>query len=635
MLKIKQLISAALAAVCIFTALPSLAEDVQPSPQYSVSEAPEQSSSPRQVRLVTELTGTGSPELQSDPADRMELIRYFREETENFTNKIDVSSYDIRLADLGTDVQAIQAQAQAIYELLAYCSPRSYYLLADNGTYLYFNSGYEEREDGVYLTWIKPYYFIGSYDSSWNFDQSSITEQLRSEIAQRQETLDNEVKYVWFFLNDGMTDTEKLVAIQYALNLRYTYSYEDFQKPLAERRNNTALQLVENKKGMCLAFATLFNYIAMENGITETGFVSSKDAYGNDYHTWNIVKASTPYTDSVPHWYHIDVTWDNTINDGYGCTSMAYFFLSTEKTNESHNLYDEDGVQIVFSPSEEEIMKYTGEPTGTAFDDALWHDSATVLVPYAEKWYFILHQSGKDNPSVLMRFDPYANEEDSYIMRYDPAADDDGLYTELFRFSEEWQNGDNVLDHSYTGLGIVNGILYFNSPKKIHSYNILTGEIGTEITLPLADGYSVFSSFIYGNTLYYGISPDDNPTNQEVQFGGTHKLADVAVSDAKIYNNNLVLKISTYSASPDPKNIWLTVKDGDKYIVERRTVDSHSDHQSSWFTIPLQNSSVDDPPVIYVWDDNMRPYISSFCIDRTIYKYSSGGAVPVTEHDPL
>ncbi len=580
------------------------------------------------VRLVSDITGIDSISLQDDNDTKNALLEYFRAETEAFSQMIDVSNYNIKVAEPNDpqDYDSLDAQAKKIYELLVFSSPRSYYLMQDNGTYAYNLFDYDFRSDGTYLTFIEPVYFIDVYDQNNKIDPSKV-EAIRPIVEEKQKTLDNEVKYAQLFINYGMTDTEKLAALQYMINLRYSYSYEDFLKPSNEQKNNTAIQLVENKTGMCLAYATLFNYLAMEVGISDTGFVTSKDSNGNDYHTWNLVKAKTPAAGNVPHWYHIDVTWDDTINEGYGRTGMAYFFLSTDKINESHNIF-ENGRQTVFAPTEEEIQKYTGEPTDTTFDDALWHNSATVMVPYAEKWYFIIHQSDAEHPSVLYRYDPRG-------------TTDSERYTELFTFKEEWMNGNQVLDHSYTGLGLVNGVLYFNCPTSIHSYDLINGKPGKEIKIDLPQGYDIFSSYIAGSTMYYGINLTNNPNNEEIKFGGTYKLADITMADAKLRNNHLVFKLDTYAPENKSENVTVIIKDGSRLLVENRKVNSYiptlgsdttgADPQSSWFTFDLEETDADNPPVIYIWGDNQKAFISYFCIDNKIYRHNGNGGADVID----
>lgn len=640
----KRITAAAITLSLSLSTVTALAEAPDSIGTTVVSSAAETSPSSEPVMLLSSITGIDSLSLQSDTVNdtRNEILDKFRDETENFTESINLSKFNIKVYDeplegTNEDYALLDSETKKIYETLVYNSPRSYYLMQSNGQYGWYGFDYTFKNDGVYLRTIDPYYYIGEHDDYGYLDVNSVNKE---EVAKKQQLLDNEVEYARLFINYGMSDTEKLVALQYFLNLRYDYSYEDFEKPLSERQNNTAIELVENKKGMCVAFATLFNYLAMEvAGITDTGFVTSKDEYGNDYHTWNIIKAATPKTDDKPYWYHIDVTWDNTLNQGYGITSMAYFFLSTEKSKAAHDLFDESGKQTVFAPSEEEIMRYTGEATGTFFDEALWHNSATVMVPHANKWYFILHQSGKDEPAVLYRYDPHAEGDDQY--------------EELSRFKEEWKNGSTVYDHSFTGLGIINGVLYYNCPKHIHSYDLVTNadretpEIGTidmttktddEGNKLLPEGYSLFSSYTNGGTLFYGIRKDDNPLNEDVSRGGIYKITDVAVADAKLHDGALVVKIDTFPAgliqnppASEPKDVWVTVKNNGELKTVHRKVDSLKDPQSSWFTIPLDEIDPDEPPVLYVWDENMKPYITNFCIGNDVFIHNGkGGAGRVT-----
>lgn len=560
------------------------------------------------VRLTSDITNMTPVTIMSN-GEQSDLLSYFREETENFSQEIDLTPYNIILADADeytVTEDDLNARFKKIYELLVYNSPRSYYLMRDNGTYNY-QVLYNADDDGnIYVESVYPEYCLDVYTNG-SIDQAKV-EALRPQVEQKQALLDNEVKYVQLFINYGMTDTEKLVAIHYALGLRYDYDYDSFTKPLSERKNNTAISLIENKTGLCVAYATLFNYIAMQSGIEDTGFVTSVDENGNDYHTWNLVKAATPATGFDERWYNVDVTWDDTISEGFGTSSMAYFFLSTEKINESHNIYDKSGKQIVFAPTEEEITNYLGEPADSTFDDALWHHSATLIVPYSGKWYFILHQSDETHPAVLYEYNPYK-------------FDMDERYKVLFKFKEEWKNGDKVLDHSYTGLGVINGKLYFNCPKKIHSFDLLTAKEGDAVSVDLPDGYSIFSSYIIGNTILYGICPDNNPTNEVPVKGGQVTPEEISLSEMKISNNKLIFKVDTNYSESDPHEVLVTVRDRDDLISEKRIIDSYADPHNSWFTIELNNTSVTNPPIVYVWDKNMKPVTDFFCLGNTVYKH--------------
>lgn len=69
-----------------------------------------------------------------------ELITRFRTATENFEEEIYVG-------DLG--IKYDEANYQALYELLVFSSPRSYYLLNDNGEYRYFDPFYNETDGNL------------------------------------------------------------------------------------------------------------------------------------------------------------------------------------------------------------------------------------------------------------------------------------------------------------------------------------------------------------------------------------------------------------------------------------------------------------------------------------------------------
>lgn len=623
MLNVKHMISAALAAMLAFAAVPALAMESSSSnnASYETAEeaydpdAPIPGTPTRQVRSINDLYGENDISLSSSSGSYgiPLLLERFRTETENFSDMIDVSDLDIKLADLdkADDSGYIQSQAAALYELLVFCSPRSYYLLNGAGEYMYYRFPSETRGDGIYLTGIRPYYYIGSYSDN-RFDPESITPELREEIEHKQKLLDDEVSYISSFIDDDMTAFDKLLIIQYALNMRYDYAHDELEKPMDERQCNRAVDLIENKKGLCTAISTLYNYIAMENGITDTGFVSSEYSDGSYYHTWNIMKLPVPGGNGEEKWYNIDVTWNETINEGYGLTDLDFFLLSTEETNETHNIFDEG----IFAPTEDEVEAALGGETGEEYDDALWHSNMSMMVPYSGEWYFILHRSGSEKPSVIMRYDPKLH-------------GSNGAYTEIYSFEGEWKNGNTVLNRSWSGLGLANGVLYFNTPEKILSYDIATGTAGSEIEVPVREGYSIFSSYVYKNRLYYGISPNYTTTDQRPVEGGSTVITSAAVSPAELTSEG-VLSLDI-SVEPDADGVFVAVKDGPAYRVEHIPAADCSDAGDVSISITLENSSAEAPPVIYVWDDKMRPYISGYSINGVIYRYENGGAVPAAD----
>ena len=227
MLNIKHMISAALAAMLAFAAFPALAMESSSSnnASYETAEeaydpdAPIPGTPTRQVRSINDLFGENDISLSSSSgSDGIPLLlERFRTGTENFSDMIDVSDLDIKLADLdkADDSDYITSQVKTIYELLVFCSPRSYYLMNSAGLY-HFSYWPDTRKDGMYLKSIFPTYYIEAYDENGSFDPESITPDLRDEIERKQKQLDDEVSYVSSFIDDDMTAFDKLLIIQYA-----------------------------------------------------------------------------------------------------------------------------------------------------------------------------------------------------------------------------------------------------------------------------------------------------------------------------------------------------------------------------------------------------------------------------------
>lgn len=108
--------------------------------------------------------------------------------------------------------------------------------------------------------------------------------------------------------------------------------------------NRNALEMLDDKKGVCTSYATLFQAFmnkldipcVVVLGTCDSGYGPS---YKVGYHAWNLVKVGL-------WWYHIDITWmDNTeIDYRYFLKSTKYYknvghFTFDSLDNKSHLLW--------------------------------------------------------------------------------------------------------------------------------------------------------------------------------------------------------------------------------------------------------------------------------------------------------
>lgn len=155
-------------------------------------------------------------------------------------------------------------------------------------------------------------------------------------------------------VDDRMSDVEKMLAVHDYMLLHYeydlTYSIYDAQ------------EFFENKRGVCSAYASAFQWVMEELGIPCT--IVTSDAMD---HAWNLVRVKG-------NWYHIDVTWDDPVSDTYGRAWHDYFMLSDKAIGDSvHGHYDWDAPY----PAKD-----------TTYDTYPWTCAASPMQYYQGAWYW-------------------------------------------------------------------------------------------------------------------------------------------------------------------------------------------------------------------------------------------------------
>lgn len=529
------------------------------------------------------ITRSASPGTRSNTGNKT-LIEHFREQTESFAERIDISEYNIT-----------EAEFESVYEMLVFCSPRSYYLTAENGTYRYYYPDLSENENGETIaTVLYPIYQLDIYDKNENIDPEKL-EALKPEIEANRELFDSYVRRISQYINPAAKDSEKIIRYHNSIDITFSYATEELSKPLEERKHNNVISFIKTRKGLCQVYAIFFNYLLMQEGF-DTGFVTSYDQYGHAYHTWNLVKITTDAThDNTPHWYHADTTWNDLQHDGFGLTYMKYLLQSDSKIRESHHEIWKDDLYITYPELNIE--------TSTAFDNAHWHDAVSQIVIYGGKWYYIEHRPNEEFSSALCSYDPRAEE----------GTQEETVYT----FNDKWYTDASKTTYynlTASGLGRMSGHLYFNGPDKIYSYDIHSGDVTVVDSPQLPEGYSMTSCYIQGTIIHYGISTLENGQLADTIEGGTVRLSILAFSEATIRDNTLSIRFATDPECEHTHEVMFYVQDGDTFRLWNKVVDG-----IEYVNIPLESEI---PPTLYIWDENMTPYTTFYYIDGEYYDYN-------------
>lgn len=525
------------------------------------------------------------------------LLELFRTETENLSPAIDISSYGITVDRLGS-----------IYETLVYCSPRSYYLTADNGLFYYWyyddkygDTSYPESER--YVQYILPVYQLEIYD----FDESFIKDPNRyyytyedaiiysydkalalyPTIQQNQIEFDIRLRKLLSDASPYTSLEERLSTYHNAVCSQYTYAYSELSKPINYRRYNTAYLLLTEGKGLCEAYSSLFNYILMNMGLDTAFRISYCEGSATPYHIWNMVyMPSSEFGNNEAGWFNIDLTWNELNGYDGGSSEMMYFLTSDDYINESHHAgIDIDGkeLNVYYDPAE----------TSLELDNVPWRTSASQIAYKDHRLYYIDASSITEGDAGL------------YCM------DENGV-TEIYTYKISWGEFQGI----FTNIGIIHDRLYFSSHDTIYSYPINPNSESDieKIFIESDAGIYIYTIKVYGGTIEYVVS--DSLANSKSYYLtiGKPDITAGACTITSQSNGTRLMTIPIRCAKQDiGSKIFCAIKGK---TIQAQNYVTTSENGSITFTL-----EPGEKPVLYLWDDKMRPLVMDYTLDGKTYSH--------------
>lgn len=316
---------------------------------------------------------------------------------------------------------------------------------------------------GEYIFYVPRYFYVGSSIGLESENGYLTTLSFTySETAERDiEIYREEISRLVRLSDESWTDLE--IALFYHDYICSAYKYD------TNLNIYDAFTLITEKEGVCQANALLYTELLSMCGVP-VKFVSSKKMA----HAWNMVQIDG-------EWYHVDITWDDPVNDRYGLASHKFFLLSDSKmTKNKHYGW------MVFA---EDIYC-----TSTKYDNYFWQQSESPFVPFKDNWYYV-------GPSS------------SGFALYRTDLKNKG--SEMMSFSDVWKTSYySSWDGVYSGLGVFNNMLVFNTPDQIIAYDVNT----ESSTVLFSEDYSsrcIFGLFAEDNICYHlNSSPD--PVRQSI-----------------------------------------------------------------------------------------------------------------------
>lgn len=206
--------------------------------------------------------------------------------------------------------------------------------------------------------------------------------------------------------------------------------------------------------GVCQAYAYLYQYLFCKRGVE--CYTVSSSSMG---HAWNLIRINGKY-------YHIDVTWDDPVNDYFGQARHNYFLLSDKRISDENHRHTGWNMSSLVA-------------NDTTYDSAYWVDVDTPIYISGDYRYFCAN-------SALVRYHARTGStEKLYQLGYWKLPGTSAFYTDIF-----------------TGLSVYEDRLVFNSYSSILTYDLYTGAVETVFTENTAGG-SIFGSLCTGNTVTY------------------------------------------------------------------------------------------------------------------------------------
>lgn len=354
--------------------------------------------------------------------------------------------------------------------------------------------------------------------------------------------------------------------------------------------DSTNYTMMVNKFGKCENYTRVYAYLLGQAGI-RTEIVDSDQMN----HEWLKVCIDGKY-------YNVDLTWDDPLYDKPGLVGHSYFLLSDSAISSDHNDY-----------------KIINNADDTRFDNSSLHSFCSKLCKY-----------DPDKTEV------YAADEDSKkIVRYNYVTNSSATVIDLSGTYWTAASG-GVWQNIYTGMDIFDGVLYYNIPDAIMSYDLSTGKKSVVYS-------NTFDNDFYGLRIregkLYGITaPDPNTTGTE-QFLKQLEKKKVEVTSVSLDKTVLSLSVGSsavLTASVTPENAtnktitWssgnssvATVKDGKVTAVAPGT---------AVITAASYNGKTAKCTVTVLSDLENSSYLGSASVYTdtpvTIYGKASGGTAP-------
>ena len=222
--------------------------------------------------------------------------------------------------------------------------------------------------------------------------------------------------------NEKLSDVEKALLIHDRLAVLCEYDNENLQNGTLSDESYSMYGALVNTFAVCQGYAEAYLYLLKQVGI-DSYLCESEQLY----HAWNIVIIDGEE-------YHVDVTWDDPVNDITGRVNHNNFLRSTEGIySTGHTASD-----------------YVTTPDSGKYDSFFWQSSSSAFCLIGDEIYYI-------------------DGTDSYIKKYSDRS-------QVKEVSDMWMSGaSSYYPGCYARLSSYGEKLYYNSSQAVFELNPETG----------------------------------------------------------------------------------------------------------------------------------------------------------------